>query len=145
MRCASFCRMSFARRPTNESCQKVPFILYASTLSRQLRFKQQVVPSLKNNSNNNNLMSAPSTSSSGCSGAPESVSSSSQPTWHDAPPGVDMPKKKDPRLRELQAPTHKAYFDSADYEVQRQQNKSKGSERRVTKSEDTSNTANPPK
>ncbi|CCW62847.1 unnamed protein product [Phytomonas sp. EM1] len=36
------------------------------------------------------------------------------------PPGVNMPKKPDPRLRKLQAPQTKQFFDSADYEVRRQ-------------------------
>lgn len=38
---------------------------------------------------------------------------------HSAPAGVDMPKKKDPRLRELQAPPKKEFFDSAEYEIQK--------------------------
>lgn len=38
---------------------------------------------------------------------------------HTAPPGVSMPKKKDPRLRGLQAPPPREFFDSAEYEVQK--------------------------
>ena len=32
-----------------------------------------------------------------------------------------MPKKKDPRMRALEKPTGKQYFDSADYEVKKHQ------------------------
>ncbi|CAJ1991743.1 cAMP-regulated phosphoprotein/endosulfine conserved region containing protein [Leishmania donovani] len=38
-----------------------------------------------------------------------------------APPGVNMPKKRDPRLRQMQAPQQQKFFDSADYEVRKQQ------------------------
>ncbi|EAN83433.1 hypothetical protein C3747_121g214c [Trypanosoma cruzi] len=38
-----------------------------------------------------------------------------------APAGVNMPKKRDPRLRGVQQPQEKQFFDSADYEVKRQQ------------------------
>ncbi|KAI5687603.1 hypothetical protein MNV84_06660 [Leishmania braziliensis] len=38
-----------------------------------------------------------------------------------APPGVNMPKKRDPRLRQVQAPPQQKFFDSADYEVRKQQ------------------------
>jgi hypothetical protein len=38
---------------------------------------------------------------------------------HTAPAGVNMPKKKDPRLRGLQAPPPREFFDSAEYEVQK--------------------------
>jgi hypothetical protein len=38
-----------------------------------------------------------------------------------APPGVNMPKKRDPRLRQMQAPQQQQFFDSADYEVRKQQ------------------------
>ncbi|TPP43722.1 hypothetical protein CGC20_34360 [Leishmania donovani] len=34
-----------------------------------------------------------------------------------APPGVNMPKKRDPRLRQMQAPQQQKFFDSADYET----------------------------
>ena len=45
------------------------------------------------------------------------VSSTQQPA-PGQPPNALMPKKKDPRLRELQkAQTDKRFFDSADYEV----------------------------
>ncbi|KAG5496261.1 hypothetical protein JKF63_02562 [Porcisia hertigi] len=37
------------------------------------------------------------------------------------PPGVSMPKKRDPRLRQMQAPQQQRFFDSADYEVRKQQ------------------------
>ncbi|KEG14840.1 hypothetical protein DQ04_00281030 [Trypanosoma grayi] len=37
------------------------------------------------------------------------------------PPGVNMPKKRDPRLRGVQQPPQKQFFDSADYEVRKQQ------------------------
>ncbi|KAG5471021.1 hypothetical protein CUR178_02328 [Leishmania enriettii] len=37
------------------------------------------------------------------------------------PPGVNMPKKRDPRLRQVQAPQQQKFFDSADYEVRKQQ------------------------
>ncbi|KPA84769.1 hypothetical protein ABB37_01256 [Leptomonas pyrrhocoris] len=37
------------------------------------------------------------------------------------PPGVNMPKKRDPRLRQMQAPQQQQFFDSADYEVRKQQ------------------------
>ncbi|KAG5470603.1 hypothetical protein LSCM1_01849 [Leishmania martiniquensis] len=37
------------------------------------------------------------------------------------PPGVNMPKKRDPRLRQMQAPQQQKFFDSADYEVRKQQ------------------------
>jgi hypothetical protein len=38
------------------------------------------------------------------------------------PPGVNMPKKKDPRMRSHQAKAEQpAFFDSADYEVKKQQ------------------------
>jgi hypothetical protein len=37
----------------------------------------------------------------------------------NVPPGVNMPKKKDPRLRNLQAPPPREFFDSAEYEVQK--------------------------
>ncbi|KAH8603361.1 hypothetical protein ERJ75_001829400 [Trypanosoma vivax] len=37
------------------------------------------------------------------------------------PPGVKMPKKKDPHLRNLQQPQQRQFFDSADYEVRRYQ------------------------
>ncbi|CCW70682.1 unnamed protein product [Phytomonas sp. Hart1] len=40
----------------------------------------------------------------------------------DIAPGINMPKKRDPRLRGIQAPQTKQFFDSADYEVRRQQN-----------------------
>ncbi|KPI87421.1 hypothetical protein ABL78_3505 [Leptomonas seymouri] len=40
----------------------------------------------------------------------------------DKPPaGVNMPKKRDPRLRQMQAPQQHQFFDSADYEVRKQQ------------------------
>ncbi|EAN80466.1 uncharacterized protein TEOVI_000136100 [Trypanosoma equiperdum] len=42
------------------------------------------------------------------------------------PPGVKMPKKRDPRLRNLQQPGQKQFFDSADYEVRRQGDKPPG-------------------
>lgn len=38
-----------------------------------------------------------------------------------APPGVNMPKKRDPRLRQMQTPQQQQFFDSADYEVRKQQ------------------------
>ena len=38
---------------------------------------------------------------------------------HNAPPGVNMPKKKDPNLRRLQQAPKKEFFDSAEYEVQK--------------------------
>eukprot|EP00796_Vickermania_ingenoplastis_P013225 gene13225-9071_t len=37
-----------------------------------------------------------------------------------APPGTNMPKKIDPRLRGVKAPPSKEFFDSADYEVRKQ-------------------------
>lgn len=37
-----------------------------------------------------------------------------------APPGTNMPKKIDPRLRGVKAPPGKEFFDSADYEVRKQ-------------------------
>lgn len=36
------------------------------------------------------------------------------------PPEINMPKKIDPRLRKVQAPQSKEFFDSADYEVRKQ-------------------------
>ena len=41
------------------------------------------------------------------------------------PPGVNMPKKKDPRMRALEkgAGTKPEVFDSADYEVKKQAEK----------------------
>ncbi|CBZ29593.1 conserved hypothetical protein [Leishmania mexicana MHOM/GT/2001/U1103] len=44
------------------------------------------------------------------------------------PPGVNMPKKRDPRLRQMQAPQQQKFFDSADYEVRKQQQQQRDSQ-----------------
>lgn len=42
------------------------------------------------------------------------------------PGGVNMPKKRDPRLRGILTPSSKQFFDSADYEVRKQQQQGHG-------------------
>ncbi|CAD2216224.1 hypothetical protein ADEAN_000368500 [Angomonas deanei] len=49
------------------------------------------------------------------------------------PAGVNMPKKRDPRLKGLQAPVEKQFFDSADYEVRKQQQQGNLPEQRQQK------------